>query len=185
MPLVWRPMYDMLAYPWPPGESREFGAVGYNFEMGKFEVSEGMVDKAKAAGATGIQTISNRGVNKPATNVTWQDAAHFVNWLNTSTGFPAAYKFGRFDTTLNCGKREIPATIRPTGSATAWRSLYSRVPTSITRRRITIRLLGRISITPRVATPLPIPWRSVRRPAQPFMASPPNRARPTSCSPAA
>jgi formylglycine-generating enzyme required for sulfatase activity len=34
-----------------------------------------------------------RGANKPATSVSWNEAARFVNWLNTSTGNPAAYKF--------------------------------------------------------------------------------------------
>jgi formylglycine-generating enzyme required for sulfatase activity len=38
-------------------------------------------------------TKDNRGVNKPATSVSWNEAARFVNWLNTSTGNPAAYKF--------------------------------------------------------------------------------------------
>jgi formylglycine-generating enzyme required for sulfatase activity len=29
----------------------------------------------------------------PTNNVSWLEAAQFVNWLNTSTGHPAAYKF--------------------------------------------------------------------------------------------
>jgi formylglycine-generating enzyme required for sulfatase activity len=29
----------------------------------------------------------------PATSVSWNEAARFVNWLNTSTGRPSAYKF--------------------------------------------------------------------------------------------
>ncbi len=31
--------------------------------------------------------------NKPATSITWFEAAKFVNWLNTSSGFSPAYKF--------------------------------------------------------------------------------------------
>jgi formylglycine-generating enzyme required for sulfatase activity len=38
-------------------------------------------------------TKDNRGANKPATSVSWNEAARFVNWLNTSTGNQAAYKF--------------------------------------------------------------------------------------------
>ena len=29
----------------------------------------------------------------PAAGVTWNEAARFANWLNTSEGFPPAYKF--------------------------------------------------------------------------------------------
>jgi formylglycine-generating enzyme required for sulfatase activity len=35
----------------------------------------------------------NRGTAKPATSVSWNAAARFVNWLNTSTGGFAAYNF--------------------------------------------------------------------------------------------
>ena len=33
-------------------------------------------------------------MNKPATYITWNEAARFVNWLNTSTGHHIAYLFG-------------------------------------------------------------------------------------------
>ena len=33
------------------------------------------------------------GANVPTNNVSWYEAAQFVNWLNTSTGHQAAYKF--------------------------------------------------------------------------------------------
>ena len=36
---------------------------------------------------------SSRGADKPATNVSWNEAARFVNWLNTSQGHQAAYNF--------------------------------------------------------------------------------------------
>lgn len=74
------------------GDPNPAGAVGYSFEMGKFEVSEDMITKANSAGSLGI-TTSSRSANKPATNVTWFEAAKFVNWLNTSQGFQAAYNF--------------------------------------------------------------------------------------------
>ena len=38
-------------------------------------------------------TKDTRGTAKPATNVSWNGAARFVNWLNTSTGGVAAYNF--------------------------------------------------------------------------------------------
>ena len=33
------------------------------------------------------------GTNVPTDSVSWYEAAQFVNWLNTSTGHQAAYKF--------------------------------------------------------------------------------------------
>jgi formylglycine-generating enzyme required for sulfatase activity len=72
------------------------GAVPYEYRIGKYEISEQMIDKANALSAEsgtplGI-TKDTRGPNKPATNVTWYEAARFVNWLNTSTGHSPAYK---------------------------------------------------------------------------------------------
>lgn len=68
------------------------GAVDYRYRMAKYEISEQMIDKANALGGLGI-SHDGRGPNKPATSVTWYDAARFVNWLNLDAGYPAAYKF--------------------------------------------------------------------------------------------
>jgi hypothetical protein len=74
------------------GAPNPAGAVPYTYRIGKFEVSEQMIDKANALGAFGL-TKTTRGADKPATEVSWNEAARFVNWLNTSTGNPPAYKF--------------------------------------------------------------------------------------------
>jgi sulfatase modifying factor 1 len=72
------------------------GSVGYTYAIGKFEVSEGMIANYNSnfgtANGLAINTTS-RGTNRPATNVSWNEAARFVNWLNTSTGNHVAYKF--------------------------------------------------------------------------------------------
>jgi hypothetical protein len=72
------------------------GAVPYEYRIGKFEISEDMINKANAAGSLGI-THDGRGVNFPATSISWFEAAKFVNWLNTSTGSLPAYKFDDMD----------------------------------------------------------------------------------------
>lgn len=74
------------------GSPNPAGAVGYGFQIGKYEVSEDMIAKANALGGLGI-TMDSRGSAKPATSVSWNEAARFVNWLNTSTGGSAAYNF--------------------------------------------------------------------------------------------
>lgn len=80
------------------GSPNPAGSVGYVFQMGTFEVSRDMVTKANNAGNLGISladmaTSGSNGVNRPATGVSWNEAARFVNWLNESSGFSAAYKF--------------------------------------------------------------------------------------------
>jgi sulfatase modifying factor 1 len=80
------------------GSPNPAGSVGYHYNMGKYEVSRDMVSKANAAGNLGITMqdmtgYGGNGVNRPATGVSWNEAARFVNWLNTSQGYSAAYKF--------------------------------------------------------------------------------------------
>jgi formylglycine-generating enzyme required for sulfatase activity len=74
------------------GDPNPAGSVGHAYRIGKYEVSEDMIDKANALGGLGISKDA-RGINQPATSVSWIDAARFVNWLNTSTGGTPAYKF--------------------------------------------------------------------------------------------
>lgn len=74
------------------GAPNPAGAVGYTYGIGKFEVSEEMITKFNASQSLQI-TQEARGAAKPATSVSWNEAARFVNWLNTSTGGSAAYNF--------------------------------------------------------------------------------------------
>jgi sulfatase modifying factor 1 len=71
------------------------GAVAYTYSMGKYEVSEDMISKYNLnSGIPAIDFSPDReGVNKAATNISWNEAARFVNWLNTSTNGYAAYNF--------------------------------------------------------------------------------------------
>ena len=82
------------------GNPNPVGSVSYMYNLGKYEVSRDMITKANTAGSLGIslQDMSPwgaiyNGMNRPATGITWYEAAKYVNWLNTSTGGTAAYKF--------------------------------------------------------------------------------------------
>jgi len=79
------------------GSPNPAGSVGEIYRIGKFEISEGMLDKANAASASSTLplniTHSGRGPQRPATSISWLEATQFVNWLNTSTGNTPAYKF--------------------------------------------------------------------------------------------
>jgi len=71
---------------------QNLGAVAYPYRISKFEISEEMIDKANNIAGLGLDH-DGRGPNKPATAVSWFEAAKFVNWLNTSNGHHVAYDF--------------------------------------------------------------------------------------------
>jgi hypothetical protein len=80
------------------GSPNPAGSVGYIYNIGKYEVSREMITKANAAASLGIimmnmSSYGANGVNRPATGISWNEAARFVNWLNTSQGYQAAYNF--------------------------------------------------------------------------------------------
>lgn len=96
------------------GNPNPAGSVAYSFDIGKHEISEDMINKANAEGGLFL-TKDSRGLDKPATNLTWNEAARFVNWLNTSTGSPRAYKFA-----LNPGDAGYTANAQANQNIVAW-----------------------------------------------------------------
>jgi hypothetical protein len=82
----------------PNPNQLDLGQVNYEYRIAKFEISRDMISKANTAGALGLamadmSSLGGNGNNRPATGLSWNEAARFVNWLNTSSGFAAAYKF--------------------------------------------------------------------------------------------
>ena len=80
------------------GTPNPVGSVAYTYNLGKYEVSREQIDKANSAGSLGItmadmSSYGGNGLLKPATGINWYEAAKYVNWMNTSTGGSAAYKF--------------------------------------------------------------------------------------------
>lgn len=71
-------------------DTNGFGAVAYDYLLGTLEISEDQIQKAVAGG---LQNVSAGAWadNKPAGFVHWYEAAAFVNYLNVSAGFSAAY----------------------------------------------------------------------------------------------
>ena len=80
------------------GSPNPVGSVAYTYNLGKYEVSRDMITKANTAGSLGITlqdmtTFGGNGVNRPATGISWNEAAQYVNWLNTSTGGTAVVRW--------------------------------------------------------------------------------------------
>ncbi len=80
------------------GDPYQAGTVPYVYRMGKYEISRDMITKANTEDSLGITLYDmtpwgGNGADKPATGVNWNEAARFINWLNTSENFTPAYKF--------------------------------------------------------------------------------------------
>lgn len=90
------------------GNPNPAGRVDYVYGMGKYEVSVDMITKYNAD--YGIDNLlfilaDNRSSSKPATSISWNEAARFVNWLNTSAGGYAAYRFDGIGPNQNTSAR--------------------------------------------------------------------------------
>lgn len=86
----------------PSATPNAAGRVGYVFGIGKFEVSRDMITKYNSAFGTAnslgltladMTPYGGNGASQPATGLSWNEAARFVNWLNTVSGGTAAYNF--------------------------------------------------------------------------------------------
>lgn len=78
--------------------SSNIGGVAEDFRIGTREVSRDMIERSNILGSLGI-TLANMASygggdgDHPATGVTWNEVARFVNFLNEDAGFSHAYKF--------------------------------------------------------------------------------------------
>ena len=89
--------------PWESGQPgyKHFTDPGA-YRMGTYEITNGQWDNFKSelgVPVTGSPSTPYdespywTSTNVPSNKVSWYEAAQFVNWLNTSTGHQAAYKF--------------------------------------------------------------------------------------------
>lgn len=85
------------------GTSSPYGAVGYQYRIGVYEISQAQIDKAKLSDPVALANVVAGAYagNRPAGNLTWYEMAAWVNWLNTSTGHQAAYDLTWSEMTLS------------------------------------------------------------------------------------
>ena len=65
-----------------------YGAVPYEYRIGLYEISG---DQVAAAVQLGLSNVNAIGGGGPAVSISWLQSAAFANWLNTSSGYQAAY----------------------------------------------------------------------------------------------
>jgi hypothetical protein len=90
------------------------GAVSYVYNLGKYEISRQMIEKANLSGNLEISisdldeqpAYGGNGPDRPATGIGRFEATRFVNWLNTSRGFSAAYKVNSEGYLLNWAEED-------------------------------------------------------------------------------
>ena len=70
--------------------SSPLGGVTYSYRMGTYEIPQDAITKATSLGLANVAAGAWSG-SQPAANMSWYEAAAFVNWLNTSTGHHIAY----------------------------------------------------------------------------------------------
>jgi formylglycine-generating enzyme len=58
-----------------------YGGVSYGYRMGTYEISQDAIEKATAGGLLSVTAGPHTG-SQPAAQMTWFEAAAFVNWLN-------------------------------------------------------------------------------------------------------
>ncbi|MGF1655382.1 MAG: SUMF1/EgtB/PvdO family nonheme iron enzyme [Verrucomicrobiales bacterium] len=78
-----------------PGNGNDgsgYGGVPYTYRISTYEISQNDITTATATvdGLTNVTAGAHSG-DRPAANISWYEAAAFVNWLNTSNGHQAAY----------------------------------------------------------------------------------------------
>jgi formylglycine-generating enzyme required for sulfatase activity len=72
-----------------------YGDVSYAYEISEFAITEDNIAEYNAdpVNSTRQITIDSRGTDKPASSVSWNEAARYVNWLNIKEGIQPAYYF--------------------------------------------------------------------------------------------
>jgi hypothetical protein len=75
-----------------------YGAVPYSYRIGKYTISQDQVNAAIANGLSNVYSDTYNGSSYtyytsagPACDITWFNAAAYVNWLNTNQGYSPAY----------------------------------------------------------------------------------------------
>jgi len=90
------------------------GAVNYNYKMGTYEVT---IDQFAKANAEALGTLGNGdenpyslGVNGPASNTSWLEAAKFANYLTSGTYNGGAYQFSDVNTLTGVDRASAVST---------------------------------------------------------------------------
>lgn len=69
-----------------------YGSVGYNYKIGKFEVTAAQWNAVRAADSN-VGNAGSWSGPQPTASSSWYEAAKFANWLTTGNAYSGAYQF--------------------------------------------------------------------------------------------
>lgn len=78
-----------IGNPGNTNDSTGFGGVQYNYQIAKYDVSVAQLQKAISGGLAHM--VAGAWTGEQPANLSWYQAAAFVNWLNTNKGYAPAY----------------------------------------------------------------------------------------------
>lgn len=92
---------EFVDIPFSTNPTSGYGVVNYDYRMGKLEITNNqwnyfVADYGVVSGTPSDAYDSQSyyaGSLVPVNSISWYEAAQFTNWLNTSNGYQAAYKF--------------------------------------------------------------------------------------------
>lgn len=102
--------------PGDPNSKEIYGSVPYVYRISTYEVSQNDIAMATAGGLEGV-TAGAWGNTQPAAFMKWYEAAAFVNWLNSTSGYQPAYLL-----TYNGGTTNSSWVMSLWSSAQAWQN---------------------------------------------------------------
>ena len=101
-----------------PGNAADdtaYGAVGYTYRIGTYEVSETQWDAVSAASSTDLLDNSGRwSGNQPVAAISWHEAAMFCNWLTSGDVTEGYYSISGGVATPNALSHDAYAAIHGT-----------------------------------------------------------------------
>lgn len=98
-----------MGYAGNAADSTGYGSVGYDYRIGKFEVTALQWDAVRLADPN----VGNAGLysgSQPTANSTWYEAAKFANWLTSGTYNGGAYQFSDSSTLTGVDRAAAVAT---------------------------------------------------------------------------
>ena len=104
-----------IGYAGNAADASGYGAVGYDYRMGTYEVTINQFDKANAAvGGNLLGDGDNNpfsiGVNGPVGRTSWFEAAKFANYLTSGTYNGGAYQFSDANTLIGVNRDAAVST---------------------------------------------------------------------------
>ena len=113
----------------------EFGYVPYVYQIAKYTTTKAQIEQFNRENPDGFVIGNDTGDDPemPARKLSWNEAARYVNWLNTREGYQEAYKFSGNGINDNIDAWSFSDAWRPELVDGRWYKTYARTATNYFR----------------------------------------------------